>query len=50
MPLEEKIDYSKIQIYKEIEEDSVKENKPAVPDSKKVENIKPFYIKSLKTK
>jgi hypothetical protein len=50
VPLEEKIDYSKIQIYKETEEDSVKANKQEISGLKKAENTRPFYIKRLKTK
>jgi hypothetical protein len=50
VPLEEKIDYSKIQIYKETEEDSVSVKKQEVSGLTKEEKTKPFYIKRLKTK
>jgi hypothetical protein len=48
VPLEEKIDYSKIKIYKETEDNPVKEQE--VSSLKKAEKTKPFYIKRLKTR
>ncbi len=47
IPLEEKIDYSKIHIFKDTDEDTFKAKKVYVPDKMKTKNAAPFYIKQI---
>jgi len=49
LPLKQKLDYSKIQIFRDIGKDSGN-NKTVVPKLKKLEKNKPFYIKHIITK
>ncbi len=49
LPLEKKMDYSKVHIYKDIGKDSGK-SKTVEPLPEKSEEVKPFYIKQIKTR
>jgi hypothetical protein len=50
LPLEEKIDYSRVPVFKKVEENLKSENKVNTKGNKQEKSAEPFYIKHIETK